>query len=180
MGELLGPVGKRHFSALISLAYSIPAIVSVLLFSPKIIQYFLGGGKLDLLFNALNFLQNPVGLVSVYGTGILLGWLLFWLSGYLTPVATLSYVIDDKFGSAFDIGNVFRKTLTRRYFVAWLVSTLMALGVGNVAFGAIRSLSADNAGILTALLFLVAASVYGFVMDVFKYTLYGNVLEGLK
>lgn len=170
---------KGFVAGIIGLAYLIPAIVSVLLFSPKIIQYFFGGGRFDVFSNVLNFMLNPMGLVIVYGTGILLGWLLFWLSGYLTPIAALSYVIDDKLGSAFDVGNVFRKTLTRRYFVAWLVLVLVGIIVGNVALGMMRPLLA-GAGIFTALLFLVIASIAGFAIEVFKYTVYGNVLAELK
>lgn len=92
---------------------------------------------------------------------LILGFILLLIAFYLTPIAVLNYVKTKKFSGAFDFGLVFKKALTGKYFVAWLVVIILT-------------------GIVTAILSfipVIGPAIAMFIMGVFSYSLYGQVYK---
>ena len=74
-------------------------------------------------------LQNTWGqaipsLMNMAPIAIIAG-LVAILAGYLIPMAILNYVNKGSFGKAFSMKEVFQKSFTAKYFVAWIVTILV-------------------------------------------------------
>jgi len=92
---------------------------------------------------------------------IVLMFILAILAIYLTPMAVLNYVSKRRFSAAFDLGTVFKKAFTSRYFVSWLLVAVVTLVL---------------VGILS-LIPIIGAAIGIFVMRVAAYTIFGQVFR---
>lgn len=95
---------------------------------------------------------------------ILLSFLLMLLALYLLPIAILNFIKTDKFGSAFELSKIARMAFSGDYFVLWLITHIVAVILG---------------------LLLMVIPFFGpvfafFVVNVFAYTLYGEVYRDLS
>lgn len=170
-------------AGIIALIYLIPIIIMLFVFAKDLIMDY-ATDKTTLL---VNFISSPTGLIGTYGIGILFVWALTIIIGYLTPIAMLNWIITGKFGSAFDFGDIFKKVLNVKYFGAWIILTIIGMGVGFVTlkFFPLDMLQ-DTSSILIGsnlvklIIFLIVISIIEFIQNVFTYTVYGNVLEELK
>lgn len=106
-------------TAIISIIFMIPAII---LFAIAVAMA--GASLLSTL--ATGSITALTGLMTSAPMFILSG-LLFLLTAYVTPSAVLGYAKKFKFGDAFCFGTVFKKAFTGKYFVAWLVSTIVTI-----------------------------------------------------
>lgn len=96
---------------------------------------------------------------------LLTGLILALIALYLTPMAVMNYLKKKRFSAAFNLGLVIKKTLTIKYFVAWLVIIILTMII---------------AAILTAILWFIpgfGALIAMFIMGVFSYSLYGQVYK---
>jgi hypothetical protein len=164
-------------AGIIGIIYFIPAIILAFVFARDLV--------IGLATNAttffINFIQNPVWLISNYGISILFVWVVSILIGYFVPIAMLNWIIEGKFGSAFDFRNIFKKVFTRKYFVAWLVLTLVEMGIGFMTLKLLPlSIFSSENIILKLVIVVMIIPVIEFIQNVFGYTVYGNVLEELK
>lgn len=94
----------------------------------------------------------------------LIAFVLFLIASYVGPIAILNYVKTNKFGKAFEFGIIFRKTLNSRYFMVWLVTTIL---IGIVA------------AVLTFIPLIGKAMIY-FLTSVIAFTLYGQIYREVK
>jgi hypothetical protein len=111
--------------------------------------------------------QNWPAVVSslVTATPILLVGLALYLLGiYLTPVAIVNYLKKKRFGGAFELGKIIRKAFTAKYFVVWLVNTVILFFTTWIL----------------AFIPVLGGAVGFFVVGVITYSLYGQVLKELK
>lgn len=170
---------KGFIAGIISLAYIIPAIVSFFTFAGGMMADLQNSTRFGLLTVALNFLLNPFGMVGTYGVPIFIPWSFTVLALYLIPIATLSYVIENKIGSAFDFRGLFKMAFTKTYFVAWLILFLIGYGTAYVSsiFPGFLTAGGD---ITVAIIFLAISTFGSFIIDVFRNTLFGEVLAELK
>lgn len=170
-------------AGIIALIYLIPVIIMIFIFAKDLVMDY-ATDKTTLL---VNFISNPAGLISTYGIGILFVWALTIIIGYLTPIAILNWIITGKFGSAFDFGDIFKKVFNGKYFGAWFILTVIGMGVGFVTlkFFPLDMLQDTSSFFLASNLiklipFLILTSIIEFILNVFTYTVYGNVLEEIK
>lgn len=89
----------------------------------------------------------------------LVGAILMLFAMYATPIAVLNYIKNKKFSEAFNFGVISKKIFTGKYFVVWLVSTILT-AILTVVLSIIPFI-----GTVTAL----------FISAVIYYTLYGQV-----
>jgi hypothetical protein len=94
----------------------------------------------------------------------LIAFILFLVASYVGPIAILNYVRTNKFNAAFEFSLVFRKTLNGKYFVVWLVTTIL---IGVIA------------AILGFVPFIGRAVIY-FITAVISFTLYGQIFREVK
>lgn len=95
---------------------------------------------------------------------IIVGLVLLLLAVYVTPVAVLNYLKNNKFGKAFDLKYVFRCAFTAKYFIVWLVAGIITM----------------VASAILSLIPLVGSQIAFFVSGVIAYSLYGDVLREIK
>ena len=114
---------KGLFSFIIGLIWLIPAIV---------LGAIGGGAAFASVLTA--GVSGGLSLGGLAGAGLLflLAGLLGLIAAYFLPIAILGYVKTDKFGAAFDFSTVFKKALSGEYFVAWIISVVVALVLGIV------------------------------------------------
>jgi len=172
-------------AAAISSIYAIPAFILLFVFAADMIRDYFSG---RISFTA-NLLQNPSSIIDNYGIEVLLIALLYVLISYFTPIATLNWIISRKFKSAFDFGDIFKKVLTRKYFIAWVVLMVVGLGVGLISLQlfpptALSSLSETKSNLMGLFLkfitFSLIISIIRFIQSIFSFTVYGNVIEELN
>ncbi|MCK5320980.1 DUF4013 domain-containing protein [Candidatus Pacearchaeota archaeon] len=170
-------------AGIIALIYLIPVIIMVFVFAKDLIIDYVTNQTSFLV----NFISNPLGLISTYGIGIFFIWALTIIIGYLIPIAMLNWIITEKFSSAFDFGDISKKILNGKYFGAWIVLTIIGTIVGFVTlkFFPLDMLQDTSsifigANLIKLIIFLIVISIIEFIQNVFTYTVYGNVLEELK
>ena len=97
------------------------------------------------------------------GTGlalISLSALLALGSWYLLGAAWLNYIATGKFGDAFNFSKVFKKAFTGKYFLAWIVSSLV-WGVLGILIGWIPFIGGAIAGFTAMMIsFTLLAEAY--------------------
>jgi hypothetical protein len=93
--------------------------------------------------------------------GILAAVILLLLALYLTPMAVLNYVKNDRFGAAFDLGVVFKKALTGKYFIVWLAVVVLTAVIT----------------LILSLIPLIGPAAAVFIVGVIAYSLYGQVYK---
>ncbi|HZX12247.1 MAG TPA: DUF4013 domain-containing protein [Candidatus Nanoarchaeia archaeon] len=113
---------KGLLSVLIGFIYMIPGMIAMI-YGGLGFFYFTGGGELS-----LSLFTGP----RVIGS-LLFASLFFLLALYLIPSATLTFLTQRRFGAAFTFSTVFGKAFTGRYFLAWIVSSFVALVISFLA-----------------------------------------------
>lgn len=173
---------KGFVGALIGIIYGIPSFILMLLVSFQFFKDFVGNqSKTELMI-----IQHPIQVISTYGTGIIFVFLLTLLGAYLVPIAIIRWIRTEKFRESFNLEYILKAAFRPSYFLAFLVSYIAGLSVIIVINLLLptRILSADFV-ITWQLLLQLSASVIitgiiNFVVNVFSYTLYGNVLEDFE
>jgi len=172
-------------ATLISSIYLIPAFILLVVFARDIITDYVS----DRISFINNLFQNPSSIIDNYGIEILLIPLLFVVISYFTPIAVLNWIISRKFKSAFDFANIFKKVLTRKYFIAWVILMIVGQGVGlislklfpSTALSSLNEAKSNFMGLfLTFIVFSLIISIIQFIQSVFSFTVYGNVIEELN
>ncbi len=171
-------------SWIIGIIYLLPGIILILISVGSALysiiqQYGAQGLNLNnplsdqLIQNAL--LQN-VGMIPVFAVGILVTI----LGAYLTPLAILKYADKYKFKSSFELGNVFKKAFTGKYFLAILAvvvySFVLSLIVSTIGLGIVTL----NVQYLTLVINMILGGLSSFMIVVTSYTIFGEVYSKLK
>jgi len=170
-------------AGIISLIYIIPVAILIFVFAKDLIMDYVTNETVFLV----NLIQNPAGLVDIYGRSIIFIWLFSIMISYLLPIAILNWIKEGRFGSAFNFKDIFKKISTGKYFTAWLVVTVVGMGIGFITLKYIpfellkdpKSIISET-NILKLLILVIITSTIGFIKNIFDYTVYGNVLEELK
>jgi len=99
-------------------------IIGVIYMLPALIVLIASFGMA--LFAALGARGGGAGAIVMgsMGIGVFIGLLLMLLAAYVLPIAILSYVKDDKLGSAFKFKAVFKKAFRVNYLVVWIVMAI--------------------------------------------------------
>lgn len=105
-------------------------------------------------------LPTLISLAPVF----LLGAILLLIGSYLTPIAVLNYLKNNKFSKAFDMNLVTRKAFTGKYFIVWLVASVIALVI-NVLLNWIP---------------IIGDATSFFIAGVIVFSLYGQVFREVK
>ena len=109
------------------------------------------------MVNSLFLDPNVVGiLVAAIIVGILIS--------YLIPMATIMYVINWKFGEAFNFKTVFTKVMTKEYFSAWIVVSVYSILLMSVG----------------ALIPIVGGLIATTLIGITSYTIYGEVYREIR
>ena len=95
---------------------------------------------------------------------ILLGLFLLLIASYLSPIAIINYLKNKKFGKAFDLNVVIKKSFNGQYFITWIV-------VGLIAF-VLKS-------VLDIIPFVGPAIAF-FISGIIAYSLFGQVYREVK
>ena len=148
---------KGLVSILIGIIYFIPGLI-----------FFLWGmvnvGIAILLGLSENDIEAIMTLVNAGSPLLITGLFLFFVAGYILPIALMNYSIKYKFKDGFDFRKIFRKIFTGKYFLVWLV-TLIITWVLGMTIGLIP---------------FVGYAIAGFISIVIGYTLYGQVYKEIK
>ena len=172
-------------ATLISSIYAIPVFILLIVFARDMITDYIS----DRTSFISGLLQNPLSVIDNYGVEVLLIPLLFVVISYFTPIAVLNWIISRKFKSAFDFANIFKKVLTRKYFIAWVILMVVGQGVGLISLKLFPSttLSSLNEAksnflglFLPVVVFSIIISIIQFIQNMFSFTVYGNVIEELN
>jgi len=113
------------------------------------------------------FAQNWPLISSILLTAapiFLVGSLLSLLGFYLIPVALVNYLKKKRVSGAFDLGTVFKKAFTSKYFVVWLASFFIWL-IGTWLFSLVP---------------VIGSAAAFFIVGVITFSLFGQVLKELK
>jgi len=191
---------KGFLAAVIAFIYAIPAlalfVIALLPLIRTLVSYFIslmsgmaGATNQDAVIEQLTTTLSSGQFLMTAGILILVAVVLMLLAAYLIPAAILNCVKNGKFGKAFSFGEIFRKALTRKYFMAALVLAAMniCLAIGfvivsipvGIVFG-ILSLLVPILGSITSYLWgLMVSAAYCFYFLVVSYTIYGQVFMEL-
>jgi len=105
---------KGLLAVVITVIYILPALIVLIASVGMAFFAALGAQGGDIIAIAMGSI----------GIGALLGFLLMLLAAYVLPAAILSYVKDDKIGSAFKFKAVSKKAFKVDYLVVWIVMTI--------------------------------------------------------
>ena len=92
---------------------------------------------------------------------MIVGFILFLVAVYLTPIAVLNYLKTKKFSEAFNFSKIIKKAFTGDYFINWLIVTVIT-------------------GIITFILSIIpwiGPGIALFVTGVIGYSIYGQVFR---
>jgi hypothetical protein len=92
---------------------------------------------------------------------VLLGLILALLALYFSPIATLNYLKNRKFGKAFDFNFIISKALKAEYFISWIIVGVIGIILKSV---------------LTFIPWIGLAIAY-FISGVIAYSLFGQVFR---
>jgi hypothetical protein len=116
---------KGFFNFLIGLIYIIPlGLIGAFTIGSAVIKNWE-------LISASN--PNPIALAAEFegiGGGLLLFFLIMIVTFYIIPMAIMRFVESGKFSNAFELGTVFKKAFTSKYFAAWIILFIYAMVVG--------------------------------------------------
>jgi hypothetical protein len=108
----------------------VAVIIAIIYFIPAIVILGLVVGTTIL---ASLTVDNLAAVIGSAGLGAIIALLAGMLTAYVLPVALLMYVSENKFGSAFRLGDVFKKAFTGTYFAAWLLSIVVGIVINIVS-----------------------------------------------
>jgi hypothetical protein len=155
--EIGGYFVKGFLSGVIALIYMIIPI-GVIAFTAGTIGYA--------IWTAIMTGATPaIGSLFVgAGFGLIVGLILMLFAMYILPIAVLSYISADKFGAAFEIGTVLRKSFSVSYFVSWIVA---------IAYSVILM-------IILSWIPFIGPAIASFIGGVTIWTIFGQVYSELK
>jgi len=119
-------------------------------------------GETSELFSQYWYLALPT-LVKVAPI-MLVGFILLLIAFYLTPVAVLQYLKTKKFGEAFNLNKVTKKTFTGDYLVVWIIAAVLT---GITTF-------------ILSIIPVVGPRIAFFVAGVISYSLYGQIFRKVR
>ena len=93
-------------------------VVSLIYFVPALVVAFIVGGR-DVFYNISNLTYENLGFPSIVIV------ILALLSLYILPMALTKYSSKEKFKDAFRLGEILKKSLTWKYFAAWIFSAII-------------------------------------------------------
>jgi len=102
-------------------------IIGLLWMIPAIIIGVVGGGTAIAAFVGTIVSGGTPSFGAIVGAGIVLivAFLLALITVYFIPAAVFGYIHKGKFGEAFNFSTVFRKALSGKYFIAWLLTMIV-------------------------------------------------------
>jgi len=92
---------------------------------------------------------------------MILGFILFLIALYLTPIAVLNYLNTKKFSEAFNFSKITKKAFTGNYFINWLIVLIIT-------------------AIVTLILSIIpwfGTQIAFFIAGVIGYSIYGQVFK---
>jgi len=134
----------------------------------------LGNSLSDQLIQS-SLLQNTP-MIPVFAIGILA----VLLGAYLAPLAIVRYAEKYKFRSSLNLGLIFRRTFTGKYFLG-VLAAVVYLFILNIVVSAISmGYSTLNIQYLTLTLNIVLGGLSSFMVIVTSYTIFGEVYSSFK
>ncbi len=158
---------KGFLSFLIGLVYSIPLIIIAAIILGPILS-----SNLSALISS-----NPQAIVSALGavgSALIIVALIGLLTIYIIPIAIMLFVDKGKFSDAFELGIVFKKAFTSKYFSAWIILMIYSFAVSMVA----ELLSAITT--ITVILPLIIIGFANMILIITSMTIFGEVYSELK
>ncbi|MBN2454360.1 DUF4013 domain-containing protein [Candidatus Woesearchaeota archaeon] len=174
---------KGVIAGMITVVYMIPTILITLLVLPRLFMDFFSGFD----FFLSEYLSSPGLLLDNYGYLFILLAFAAIATFYLIPLATLNWLIEERFSAAFDFERILKKAFTKKYFVNWLILSLI-----HVCLMALISVYVFNNGsdepnavmievtLTKVVLALTISPIIIFARDIFTFTVYGNLFRELK
>lgn len=153
---------KGLLSDVITLVYIIPAVVVIALgisaaiiplvstFSSSGMAGMMSGGWMSLM--PMVFTTAPLAIIGV---------IILLLGVYLAPLAVLNYVKKKSFSAAFDLKTISKKAFTSEYFIAWLITLVLAVVLG----------------VVLSIVPLVGTALASFIVLVISYSLFGQIFK---
>jgi hypothetical protein len=162
---------KGLASDIILLIYAIPAIVVFLLGAGIAIGSlaqnafispgFMGqGSEVTSQLISQNWYLALPALMQVAPI-MILGFILFLIATYFTPLAVLNYLNTKKFGEAFNFSKITKKAFTGNYFINWLIVVVITAIVT----------------LILSIIPWVGTQIAFFITGVIGYSIYGQVLR---
>ena len=175
---------KGLLSWIIGIIYILPGIILILISAGNIIYQIIQSGLNQgaILGNSLTnqLLQNSLlqntSMIPVF----IIGVLITLLGAYLTPLAIVRYSEKYKFKSSFDLGLVFKKAFTGKYFLAMLASGVYTVVVSLIVITISLGYATLNIQYLTMALNMILGGLSSFMVIVTSYTIFGEVYTKLK
>lgn len=170
-------ISRGFFISLLMFIYGLPALLVLVL---------AGGSAFIEIFTALA--QGAVPSFEAMGNfwrALVPSVLLMILASYLIPVAIMGYLKKNRFGAAFNIGEVFRKAFTGPYIISILVIIAYAVGVMIVAgllsliLGGITTLLTGTMYISTIIGYAISA-LASIIITITAYTIFAETYLELK
>ncbi|MBN1386185.1 DUF4013 domain-containing protein [Candidatus Woesearchaeota archaeon] len=122
------------------------------------------------IFSGENWM-TALGAVGALG-GV--AFLIILVTAYFLPAATMLFADKGNLGAAFEFGNVFKMALTGTYFVAWLITLLILIGVGIVV-GFVSALLA-----VTVVLPWAISAMFSMFSTIMAMSVFGQVYAEVK
>jgi hypothetical protein len=174
---------NAFLASIIGLIYMIPVFILAFALAKDFMMNYITNSSEVLA----SFLQNPIKLLLGSGTGLIITIIIGAIIGYLVPVAILKFIKEGSFKSAFDFKDIFSKVLTGKYLLATVVIWIAGIAILFVTRNLFPVATlADPMSLFTGknlvmyLVPVITSSIIGFIMSIFSFTVYGNVLEELK
>ncbi len=156
---------KGVLAFVILVLYMLPALLIFFTLSAGLIVLFGLPALAALKHGDLSVLTGSLALFIL--AEIVLAFILFLPSSFLTPVALIAYERTRRFGEAFNFKAIFKKAFTKEYFTAWLVVCLYSIPLTLV--GLVLSFFIPFVSVLPA-----------YAVGVTAYTVYGEAYDGLE
>ncbi len=154
--------GRGFLAMLTSLIYMIPALILFFMAFPGAMEQVTS-------MKMSGMMLFPMVFMSAGGAVAAIGIILWLLAIYLAPMAVLHFVAKDKYGKAFNLGEVCKKAFTGTYFMPWLLAMVISFVITwLVAYTPFVWLH-----------YLVSVFI-GFVIGMFMYTWLGQAYKELK
>ncbi|MBW2993384.1 DUF4013 domain-containing protein [Candidatus Woesearchaeota archaeon] len=148
---------RGFFFFLISLIWMIPFMIFISLGVSTTPSYS------SIAAGASPYVMSPVFLTI----GIILG-ILAW---FLTPMALMGFIAEDRFLNGFNIAFISKQAFTAKYFINWLLATLIMLGfiaIGNLIMVVLSFIPIINIIIASIAYFAGAIVFYTLISETYS------------
>jgi len=119
-------------------------------------------------------LSLPITKISI---NLILLVILLLLLAYIIPMAMMFFVDKWKFGAAFKLGAILRKSFTGKYFVAWLVVFVYSLALA-LLFRLFLKITQEI--LFISLIFLILSLFLNIAVVITSMTVYGEAYSEIK